>query len=281
MKQYSWQKAVQVYRERPNNQESVRNNYFDLPVLDAAKRYANSEEFKEVLRVLGPCNNRKVLDIGAGHGIASLGFSMNSWEVISVDPDPSNEVGVGAIRELSSKGISSIAVVQGAGEKLPFCDGVFDVIFGRQVLHHASNLEDFVREAKRVLKPGGSMLFTREHVVDNEEQLRRFLNTHPLHHMFGGENAYTVIHYCSIFKNLGLEVVKMWGPLESILNYFPGTEEGRRQEMLRSAKRALFGIGYFLVWSKRFRNYHMKLRTRRNRSPGRLYSFLLEKSCVY
>ena len=77
----NWEEAVRFYRSQPGNEIEVRNNYFDLPVLDAAKRYAGSEEFAEVLRHLGTGNGRRILDAGAGNGIASYALAANGWRV--------------------------------------------------------------------------------------------------------------------------------------------------------------------------------------------------------
>jgi len=47
-----------------------------------------------------------------------------------------------------------------AGEpyRLPFDDGMFDVVISDQVLEHVRNYPDVIREFARVLKPGGLML---------------------------------------------------------------------------------------------------------------------------
>jgi SAM-dependent methyltransferase len=45
------------------------------------------------------------------------------------------------------------------GEKLPFDDGAFDVVFSRYVLEHVTNPPRFLNEVWRVLRPGGSFLF--------------------------------------------------------------------------------------------------------------------------
>ena len=51
--QLSWEDAVRWYRAQPGNEAAIRANYFDLPVRPAAERYAASEEFAEVTRLLG------------------------------------------------------------------------------------------------------------------------------------------------------------------------------------------------------------------------------------
>jgi ubiquinone/menaquinone biosynthesis C-methylase UbiE len=273
----NWEEAVRWYRSQPGNEIEVRNNYFDLPVLEAAKRYANSEEFAVVLRQLGPGAGRRVLDVGAGNGIACYALAVNGWRVTALEPDPSREVGTGAIAEIVEQTRLPIEVVQNIGEQLPFDDASFDAIHARQVLHHAADLDLMVREIARVLMPGSICLSTREHVVDNEAQLAAFRNEHPLHRYYGGENAYPVARYLESFQRAGFEVQKVWGPLESMLNFFPGTEKQRQRALRHVANHSWLRFGRLLSWSSRFREAAVRHYTDRDRTPGRIYSFLVTK----
>jgi len=273
----SWEDAVRWYREQPGNEAAVRDNYFDLPVRQAAERFAGSEEFAEVLRLLGPSKGRKILDLGAGNGIASYALAQNGWVVTALEPDESEEVGAGAIRLLAKEAALPINVVPEFGERLPFADDCFDAIHARQVLHHASNLETMVAELRRVLRPGAWLLNTREHVADTEAQLNAFRQEHPLHHLYGGENAYPLARYLNAFAAAGLNVVKAWGPLQSILNFFPGSESERQRALRQVANHSYFRLGRLLSWSPHFRQVQVERHTRADQGPGRLYSFLIQK----
>ena len=273
----TWEEAVRWYREQPGNEADVRNNYFDLPVLQAAERYSESEEFAEVLRLLGAGGGRQILDLGAGNGIASFALAKNGWQVTALEPDPSAEVGAGAIRAIVEQTGLPISVMQELGEKLPFDDETFAVIHARQVLHHAADLDGMVREIARVLRRGSLLLNTREHVADDEQQLAAFRDEHPLHRFYGGENAYPLDRYLRSFANAGLRVKETWGPLESILNFFPGTEHERQISLRQVANHSYFRLGRLLSWSDRFKQVQVRRHTRRDRTPGRIFSFLIEK----
>ena len=277
MSQLNWEDAVRWYRAQPGNEAEIRNNYFDLPVRQAAARYAQSEEFAEVLRLLGAGKKRQVLDLGAGNGIASFALAQNGWLVTALEPDPSEEVGAGAIKALADETSLPITVVENAGETLPFADASFDAMHARQVLHHAVDLELMLQEAARVLRPGGLLLCTREHVADDEEQLVAFRTEHPLHHLYGGEHAYPLARYLAAFSGAGLRVRETWGPLESILNFFPGTEAQRRVSVAQVANHSCFRLGHLLGWSRRFREIQLQHHTMHDRTPGRIYSFLAQK----
>ncbi len=275
----TWEEAVRWYRGQPNNELAVRANYFDLPVSQAARRYAQSEEFAQILRLLGQGKGKSILDLGAGNGIASFAFAQACWHVTALDPDPSEEVGAGAIRSLSCEANLSINVVEEWGERLPFPDHTFDALHGRQVLHHARDLDVMLQEVARVTRPGALLLFTREHVADNAAQLAAFRTAHPLHHLYGGENAFPLPRYRQAFAEAGLRLRREWGPLESIINFSPGTEAQRQITVWCAACRSWYGLGTFLAWSAGFRSRQLKIATQRHCTPGRIFSFLLEKTC--
>ena len=263
----SWEEAVRGYRRDSENGTAIRDNYFDLPVARAARRYAASSEFRAIRRIIGRGPGR-ALDVGAGHGISSFALAVSGWDVVAIDPDASAEVGVGAIRSLPSLGARRIAGIMGAGERLPLRAGSVDLVFGRQVLHHLADLDQGVREARRVLRPGGRALFVREHVADDDAQLREFLESHPLHRAYGGEHAHPIERYLAAFRDSGLTVTRCWGPYDTMINFYPG-----------SRARWLAGIGGHLARQRAWRGFidpaaRSAALNATLHEPGRLYSFL-------
>jgi SAM-dependent methyltransferase len=278
LKQMTWEQAVDWLRERPGQDATVRANYFDLPVQSAAERFRSSEEFAEVARLFGPPPpDGRALDFGAGNGIASFALASEGWRVDAVEPDPSARVGAGAIRALARQTTLPIEVTTQGELPLPFEDGTFDVIFGRQVMHHVPDLDGTARELRRVLKPGGRMLDTREHVADNWLQKMRFFRSHGLNRLYHGENAFPLSRYVGAFRSAGLRVVQIWGPLASILNFYPGTEAQRVAAVAEVARRSHLRLGRFFTEDEDFTRRALERATRRDRTPGRSFSFLLER----
>ena len=218
----TWEQAVLWLREQPNQVELVRECFFDDPLIDAAARYHASMEWEAVGQLIGPAAGR-ALDVGAGRGISSYALARDGWLVTALEPNPSAVVGVGAIEQLAATSSLPIDVVKDWGETLPFSEAEFDLVYGRQVLHHARDLGTLCAEMARVLKPGGTFLATREHVIFKDADLAVFLAEHPLHRLYGGENAYRLGEYKRAIERAGIRLTRVLNPWASAVNLHPRT----------------------------------------------------------
>ena len=104
---------------------------------------------------LGPLTNRRALDFGCGHGMASVVLARRGARVTAFDLSPGylHE----ARRRTEANGVA-VSFVQADGERLPFADGSFDRVWGNAILHHL-DLPTAARELHRVLAPGGVAVF--------------------------------------------------------------------------------------------------------------------------
>lgn len=262
-KSHSWEDAVRWLKSQPAQQELVRACFYDDPLLDAAARYWSSTEWKAVQKLLPP-NKGKALDIGAGRGISSYALARDGWTVTALEPNPSAMVGAGAIRGLAAQAGFDIAIAETWGEQLPFEDDVFDVVHCRQVLHHARDLGQLCREIGRVLKPGGCFIATREHVISRKEDLPVFLDRHPLHKFYGGENAFLLQEYEEAIKNADIVLTRTFNPAQSDINLFPETKSAVKRRMAaRLHLPAALVPDFYLAW-----------RGSRDNTPGRIYTFV-------
>lgn len=274
----TWEEAVQSLRNQSAQQELVKYCYYDDPLESAAERFAQSEEWVAVTQLLKQKIPGQVLDIGAGRGISSYAFAKTGCSVTSLEPDSSNLVGAGAIRNLFKNTDLPIQIVQEWGETLPFANNTFDIVYGRAVLHHAKDLKQLCKEAARVLKPGGYFLATREHILSRKEDLQKFLDSHPLHHLYGGENAYLLEEYTDAIRSSGLQIIRSFNPLESVINYFPMSKSQYQSQVKNSLARR-FGetLASKLAMFEQVQSLYSWYMSRKLDTPGRLYSFLAVK----
>lgn len=271
----TWEAAVLWLRSQPDQEELVRAAYYDDPVIEAAQRYWCSAEWLATRELLTG-RTGKALDVGAGRGIASYALAKEGFAVTAVEPDSSAIVGAGAIRSLAASAKLSIEVVQEYSESLSFADATFDVVFARAVLHHARDLRAVARELYRVLRPGGLLVATREHVISRPQDLAAFQAQHALHRLYGGEAAYPLQEYSGALRRAGFRLERILGPMDSAINFAPHTEDGLRREIARrlvasrAAGRAVQSLlGVTVVW--RLVRWLFAMFDRR---PGRHYSFV-------
>jgi len=97
-----------------------------------------------------------IADLGAGEGTFSQLLAQRAQRVIAVD-NSEKMVEFGA--ELARKhGVKNLEYRAGDLEALPVEDGSVDVAFFSQSLHHAQHPQRAVKEAWRILKPGGRIV---------------------------------------------------------------------------------------------------------------------------
>ncbi|MGB7988415.1 MAG: class I SAM-dependent methyltransferase [Candidatus Methylophosphatis roskildensis] len=94
------------------------------------------------LRGLFPAG-ANVLEIGGGNGFQAACLAAWGFSVSSVDTGPSDWE------------MQHYPVIPYDGTRLPFRDGVFDVIFSSNVLEHVICLRRLLAEARRVMHAGG------------------------------------------------------------------------------------------------------------------------------
>jgi ubiquinone/menaquinone biosynthesis C-methylase UbiE len=107
----------------------------------------------------------RVMDLGAGLGTFSKEAVSRGANLVAIEPGPGlREIVRERIRRAGS-GVTIAAV----GERLPFQDNTFDLVISIQVLEHVKDPDAVLREAYRVLKPGGWLYLTAENYLSFRE----------------------------------------------------------------------------------------------------------------
>jgi len=95
----------------------------------------------------------RILDLGCGGGHVSFSAALHAGEVVAYDLSADMLAVVEATA--SERGLSNVTTQRGPAEDLPFDDASFDVVLSRYSAHHWRDFAGGLREAARVLKPGG------------------------------------------------------------------------------------------------------------------------------
>jgi len=127
----------------------------DTPIalLRAEARHRNPWIAGEIARVLGS-GPRSVLDLGCGAGFLANDLAARGYRVAGIDTTAEN-LSVARARDASH----SVAYRVADAASLPYPDASFDVVCAMDLLEHVEQPGRVIREAARVLRPGGMLFF--------------------------------------------------------------------------------------------------------------------------
>jgi ubiquinone/menaquinone biosynthesis C-methylase UbiE len=252
----------------------VLKNYFDEDLAAAVSRYGQSDEFAKVVSLLGARlrPGALLLDFGAGRGLTSLALAETGAFVVSLESDPSEVVGIGALGKFKRPPGLPLAPVSGDVLRLPFPDQVFDIAFCRSVLHHIEDLDHGLQEIWRVMRPGGTLVVLNEHILRPFSDERVFLQSHPAVPYGVNEHAYPVWRYWKLVHKTGFRKLKFFGYDGDALKFQEFLASSVRHNPLRGRLMALPGIGSVLSRAL----YGLHVLTRRHMR----YIFVPEESCA-
>jgi len=109
-----------------------------------------------IFELVGPLAGKRVLDAGAGDGTYAIEAARRAAaSVVGIDADPAM---LGAARARARDVGVSVVFREGRVEALPFPDAAFDVVVAVTVLCFVRDPSVAVKEAARVLAPGGVLV---------------------------------------------------------------------------------------------------------------------------
>lgn len=215
----------------------------------------------DLIRRYAPLEGARILDIGCGLGVYVRKFQEFSREAYGIDIDA---------KRLQQGAATTPGLMLGVGEHLPFESGSFDVVVLNEVIEHVTDDEATMREAARILRPGG-------HVVIYAPNRLYPFETHGIYlgkkYIFGNipfvnwlptplrnrlvphARAYTRSGIRRTYRNLGTKV-----DVESYV--YPGFDQiiarhrwlgGMLRAVLHRAERTplkMFGLSHFVVLEK-------------------------------
>ncbi|MBC6611646.1 class I SAM-dependent methyltransferase [Hymenobacter sp. BT507] len=285
----NWHETIAYIRENAQYAELVKLAYFDEDLRLNVERFGASEEYSktiDIIRQYAPSANT-ILDVGAGNGISSINFALSGYTVTVVEPDSSDSVGANAIRRLQQNyQLDNLTVYESFAEEVGFAEATFDIVYVRQAMHHAYDLDKFLIECARVLKPGGLLITIRDHVIFDEQDKAWFLESHPLHKFYGGENAFTLEEYTGAMSKAKLLIKEVLKFYDSPINYYPFStsdlEDKKKKNKAYLLNELKNKIGFaanipILLSLYRIKNGFSTSWLNEKQVPGRMYSFICQK----
>ena len=121
---------------------------------------------------------KTVLDVGCGAGTDLARFAKGGAIVSGVDLS-SSAIAL-ARQNVAQQGLTA-DLREADGEKLPFADDTFDLVFAHGVIQYTPDTQRIVDECRRVVKPGGQAIFQVYNRVSWLNALSKLMKV-PLEH---------------------------------------------------------------------------------------------------
>lgn len=138
-------KAKVGYNQLAERYDSIVQNFHNQHI-----------EIPAVKKIIKNIDGKKVLDVGCATGTHTKILVKKGAKVSGVDVSKE-------MIKIAQKNVPQADFFRADMKKLPFKDSSFDLLFYGLCLHYEKNLKPVFKEASRVLKKGGRIVFSTHH----------------------------------------------------------------------------------------------------------------------
>ncbi|MBT2725446.1 methyltransferase domain-containing protein [Bacillus sp. ISL-75] len=177
----------------------------------------DGNDLQKLLEMAMTTGEEELLDVATGGGHAANAFASCVKKVTALDLTP--EMLAAAQKYIIGNGHQNVEFIIGDAEVLPFSEGVFDIVTCRIAPHHFPNVNKFVDEVHRVLKPSGQFLLD-DNVVPEEEDYDLFYNTIEKWRDYSHFRAWKKSEWLRMLEISGFEIFE-WHRFEKTFHYEP------------------------------------------------------------
>ena len=199
---------IRGYSDYAKDTEGLNWTDSIVSIRDTIKEHSKGVQWQYIQRFIKSTRPMQVLDCGAGRCWASYLLAQAGCTVIAVDFNTDNVAGLGAGRKIIEETGITFHLVCADLEHLPFKEGIFDLAFGSQFLHHAFSLQKMLQEISNVLAIKGILISMNEHTIPiymKDDEI--FRSKHPAVASGVNEHAYHFKHYMSSLEDAGLDSI--------------------------------------------------------------------------
>lgn len=166
--------------------------------------HAHGADLARLRDLAAPQGHEWLLDIATGGGHTALLFAPLVRYVVAHDlTDAMLRAARGAI---VAQGQHNLGYLRAPAECLPCRAAAFDLVTCRIAAHHFADVRAFVREAARVLKPGGKLLIS-DHIGLEDPELDAFMDAFERRRDPSHVRAYSYAEWQALCAEVGLTVV--------------------------------------------------------------------------
>jgi len=202
-------------RYRRENWRGIQTAEWQARIVDQTVEDNGEATFDQLSGVWNLPENATILDIGSGIGTFVIACHRRGLSAYGIEPDRIGQGGSITAIQIASRRTEHQVFAVATGEVLPFSDRSFDLVTMNQVMEHVSDQKAVLREAARVLKPGGAIYVACPNYL-------RFYEPH-----------YKIFWIPLLPKTLGRLYLRARGRSPALLNQITYTTNSRLRRLVR------------------------------------------------